>query len=101
MIKNCKVCQKAIPVPQYGTLYWCIDCQQYHVCYSNGLVESETIKSDNYHLVFFPSDKEANVVEDKGSGQPAKIIKTMPMEELTHELAVHWIQKLKIYTVFQ
>jgi hypothetical protein len=100
MINKCKVCEKAIPVPKYGESYWCIECQKYQiVCLDNGYVESEMLRVDNYHLIFFPTYKEANVVETNDSGK--KIVNTFPLNELTHELAVQWVNKLKTYVLFQ
>ena len=100
MISHCKLCDKAIPVPQFGVSWWCSQCQKYQVIYlDNGFVESEMIRVDNYHLVFFPTYKEANVVESNEGGK--KIINSFTMNELTHELAVQWVNKLKTYVLFQ
>jgi hypothetical protein len=100
MIKNCKLCEKEIPVPKYGVTYWCSHCQQYQVIWhDNGYIESEVLTSGNYHLIFFPSYQEANVVEKNDNSK--KIINTFALNELTHELAVQWVNKLKTYVLFQ
>jgi hypothetical protein len=99
MIRKCKICEINIPVPKYGLSWWCAECNRYQIiCLDNGIVESELITIDNYNLVFFPAYKEANVVE---ATDGHKIVRTFPMDELTHELANQWIGKLKTYVIFQ
>jgi hypothetical protein len=99
-INNCKFCKIEIPIPKLGTDYWCIHCQKYSlICLESGTVEVETLREGNYHLCFFPTYKEANVVETGDEGR--KIMKTFELEELTHDEAVHWVEKLKTYSIFQ
>lgn len=101
MIDKCKVCETAIPPPKYGEDYWCIHCSKYSVVYGywDNVVESETISVDNYYLCFLPLHKEANVVEKSDNNH--RIINTFQLDELTHEVAVKWAEKLAIYKTFQ
>jgi hypothetical protein len=66
----------------------------------NGVVESETLREGNYHLIFFTAYREANIVEAEDASEK-RIMKTFQLEDLTHEEAVHWVQKLKTYSIFQ
>lgn len=123
MITHCKVCEKEIKDVQFSTSYryrgsenYNCDCMQYSFIAQHSsilkedidnkvprflTVESETIMSKNYFLIFFPTYQEASVVE-KGEGYNNKrIVKTFALKELTHELAVQWVNKLKTYTIFQ
>lgn len=100
MIKNCKFCEKEIPTPKLGEDYWCIHCQKYSVVYmENGYPESETLRVGNYHLCFLPAYREASVVETKDGNK--RILHSIKMDEFTHELALHWANKLKTYVLFQ
>ena len=101
MISKCKVCERDIPPPQYGVDYWCIHCGKYYIVYDDwtGDLESETIRSDNYCLNFFAAYKEASVVE--GSAGHHRIINSFPLDELTHEVAIKWTEKLKLYVMYQ
>ena|SRR5277367_737648 len=102
MIINCKICGKDLPPFKNGFIarFAACECQKYQVvCLENGYIESETIKIDNYHLIFLPAYKEANVVESNDGDK--KIINTFALDELTHELAVQWVNKLKTYVLFQ
>src|SRR5690242_3337241 len=99
MIKECKVCETKIPTPDLGDDWWCIKCRQYSiVCMDNGIVESETIRSGNFYLHFFPVHKSASIVSV--ADENFKKIKSFDMNELTHELAVQWANKLKLYVTF-
>ena len=116
MITHCKVCEKEIKAVQFSTSYgrrsadgYGCECLQYSFRMTNSslikenddkllIVESETIMSKNYFLVFFPVYQEANVVE---KNERNRIVKTFPLTELTHELAVQWVNKLKTYVLFQ
>lgn len=68
---------------------------------ANGVVpESESLQVGNYFLHFFPEFKEASVVERLENGK-FKLINSIKLNELTHELAVQWVKKLKTYVLFQ
>lgn len=101
MIENCKICGKRIPTPSLGEDYWCYHCTKYSLVYDKELdsVESETIRVGNYTLHFFPMYKEASVVE--ASDDNHHLLHKFSMEELTHDVALHWVDKLKKYVVFQ
>jgi hypothetical protein len=94
----CKVCENSL-ISTWGG-WSCISCEQYtaNMSYDN-MIESETVCVSNYYLVFFPIHKEANVVEK--SEENNRIIKTFPIDELTHEEAIKWLEKLKTYVIFQ
>lgn len=100
-IYECKFCLKKIPNFSLGEDYWCIHCQLYSVVVDkeHHTVESETIRVGNYYLNFFNAYKEASVVESDDNGH--RLIHNFQCPELTHELAVHWAEKLKKYVVFQ
>lgn len=99
MITACKVCEKEIPVPKLGEDYWCLHCQKYSIsCLSNGYPESETIRVGNYFLVYMTAYKEASVVSVDES---KKVLRNIPINEMTHEIALQWVQKLKTYCLFQ
>lgn len=105
----CKVCEQAIPALRPGEAYGCAFCNQYSIqllrpgSYYGPLlvqtvIESEMVKEKNFYLVFLPGYQEASVVEKHDKN---RIVKTFPLTELTHELAVQWVNKLKKYVTFQ
>lgn len=99
MIKACKICEKEIPTPDLGDDWWCPVCQQYSiVCMENGMVESESIRSGNFYLHFFPAYGTASIVST--GKDEFKKLKSFDMNELTHEQAVQWVKKLKLYVTF-
>lgn len=100
MIKECKLCETKIPTPDLGSDWWCPVCRQYSItCLDNGIVESEALRSGNFYMTFFPAYKTASIVETKDS-KPVNL-KNIDMNELTHEQAVQWVNKLKLYVTFQ
>ena len=102
MIDACKFCGKSIPKPELGEDYWCIHCRHYSIVMdydSPGIVESESLRVGNYYLHFFPTYKEATVVETRD--EQHRIIHKLTMDELTQERAEHWVKKLKTYVLFQ
>ena len=104
MIKSCKLCSEKIPTPKLGESWWCPNCQKYSfVCYENGVIESEVIRASNYYLVFLPIYKTASIVEvgNIKNMRGERVLRTCDMDELTHELAVYWSDKLKTYVLFQ
>lgn len=98
---NCKVCNKEYD-NDFGHQTLCPICLKYNnkSCSFSNEIESESLIEKNYYLIFFPSYKEANVVETIEGNKP-RIIKTFPLEELNHELAIQWIKKLETYALFQ
>jgi hypothetical protein len=101
MIEVCKFCEAKIPVPDLGEDWSCTSCNKYSiVCIESGFAETENLRIGNYWLVFLPAYKEASVVEQV-DGIKHKRINSIPMDELTHELAVQWVKKLKTYVIFQ
>jgi hypothetical protein len=103
MISACKFCEYKIPTPQLGDSWWCIKCQHYSFVMDSELrtVESESLKVGNYYLNFFPTYKTSTVVEDNEINYESRVIHSLSMNELTHELAVQWVNKLKTYVLFQ
>lgn len=100
MIDACKFCEFKIPTPELGDDWWCPKCQQYSVaCYDNGIVESETLRKGNFYVIFFPVYKTASIVST--NDEDKKVMKSFEMNELTHEQAVQWVNKLKTYVLFQ
>jgi hypothetical protein len=100
MIDACKFCEHKIPVPDLGDDWWCPVCQKYSiVCLDNSIVESETIRAGNFYMVFFPAYKTASIASTDDDDK--KIMKSFEMNELTHEQAVQWVNKLKTYVLFQ
>src|SRR5579864_5656436 len=100
MIESCKICETKIPVPELGTDWWCPKCRQYSiVCWENGIVETETIRTKNFYMVFIPAYKTASIASTNEDDK--KIMRSFDLNELTHELAVQWANKLKTYVVFQ
>lgn len=84
--------------------YYCDKCKQYSAKFHDGLIESESVSSGNYMLVFFPEYKEATIVERDLSEDAIKEwrkVKTIPLDNLTHEVALQWVKKLQTYVIFQ
>lgn len=99
VIKACKICEKEIPVPELGDDWWCPKCRQYSiVCLDNGIVETETIRSGNFYMVFIPAYKTASIASTNEDDK--KLMRSFELNELTHEQAVQWVKKLKTYVVF-
>lgn len=100
MIDACKFCEHQIPKPELGDDWWCPKCQKYSiVCLDNGIVESETLRNGNFYMVFFPTYKTASIASTNDDNK--KVMKSFEMNELTHEQAVQWVNKLKTYVIFQ
>lgn len=100
MITACKFCEHLIPVHQLGDDWWCPKCQIYSVVFMEGnLLESETIRSGNFYLTYFPAYKSASISSTDDGDK--KVMKSLDMNELTHEQAVQWVSKLKTYVLFQ
>lgn len=99
MIEACKFCENKIPIPELGDDWWCPKCQQYSVVYEDSILESETIRSGNFYLHYFPAYKSASIVCTADNDY--KKLKSFDMNELTHEQTVQWVKKLKLYVVFQ
>ncbi len=100
MIEACKICQQKIPTPQLGEDWWCVHCQKYSIVYAeDGTVESETIRVGNFYMAYFPMYKSASVASTQDENWQK--MRSFDMNELTHEQAVQWVNKLKTYVVFQ
>ena len=114
MIRNCKVCYGNIISKDYReSEYMCSNCEFYsfvtqtRLTYNSPLnkedvfkfVVSETLQVKNYYLIFWVEECQAKVIEDNGGEK--KIIHSFSLNELTHELAVQWVNKLKTYVIFQ
>jgi hypothetical protein len=106
----CKICEKDFPVLKYTRASICNTCNKYKVTYTtsplpNGepYIESETIFIDNFYFIYSREFKQAFVVQKAGDDKEDRHILSdfIEIEELTHELAIHWIEKLKTYVIFQ
>lgn len=105
MIEICKHCGNALTSDKkVGSLFrsnWtCGKCKQYSVvCLENGSIETETLRSGNFYIIFFPAYKSASIVSTEDTDK--KILKSFEMEEFTAKDAEYWIKKLKTYVLFQ
>ena len=112
MITHCKFCEKEIPAEKIGKDYNCSACNIYCIIYSHSASsivdanaapvkqpESETLKVGNYYLCYLIQYKDASVVETKDFEK--RILTSFALEELTHDTALHWGNKLKTYVLFQ
>jgi len=100
MIEACKFCNNKIPIPELGDDWWCYKCRQYSIaCMENGIVESETLRSGNFYLHYFPIYNTASIVSTRDDDK--HILKSFEMNQFTHEDAIYWANKLKTYVVFQ
>lgn len=105
MIQICKSCGNSLtndrkPGSFFRVNWSCDKCKKYSVvCLENGAVESETLRSGNFYIVFMPAYKSASIVSTKDTEK--KIIKSFDMDEFTAEQAAHWATKLKTYVLFQ
>ncbi len=105
MIGVCKLCGNTMtsdkkPGSFFRTNWMCDKCKQYSVvCMENGVVESETLRSGNFYIIFMPAYKTASVVSTEESDK--KILKSFDMDDFTAEDAAHWNKKLKTYVLFQ
>lgn len=99
MIKACKICETQIPTYKLGEDWHCPKCSQYSInCDDGGILETETIRSGNFYMVFIPAYKTASIAST--SEDDKKTMKSFDMNELTHEQAVQWVNKLKTYVLF-
>jgi len=99
---RCKLCDKDF----ITELQQCQYCNKYSIRINwfgkqqeEYEIESETISSGNFYLVFFPAFKEANVVSR--DNKENKQMRRIEMEELTPEVAAYWVDRLKKYVLFQ
>jgi hypothetical protein len=104
MIDHCKYCEKDIPVPKQGNDYWCIHCNHYLIetDYWGDYLANEILIVGNFSLHFSIKERMASIVTTNPKGNTwLEVIPPFPLNELTHELAVQWVNKLKIYVTFQ
>lgn len=94
---NCKVCNDVLFTRPYSTKSELCDCRHYFVIIDEGNnLISETLIAGNFCLILSHQFGEASIVE-RGS---ADILGVFSLKELTHELAVQWVHKLKVYVLF-
>jgi len=105
VIEICKLCGHALtsdrkPGSLFRSNWICDKCKQYSVvCLGNGSIETETLRSGNFYIVYMPAYKTASIVSTQDTDK--KIIKSFDMDEFTPEQAAHWAKKLKTYVLFQ
>lgn len=105
MISICKLCGNSLsndkkPGSFFRINWVCDKCKQYSVvCLENGSVETETLRSGNFYIVFMPAYKTASIVSTKDTDK--KILKSIEMEDFTAKDADYWNNKLKTYVLFQ
>ena len=112
MFYDCKLCGNSLlydkeiwdsQLPN-AHLYKCHLCPEYNLLLASDMktVESEGIRIANFKLVFFPNSKKANLWQNEfGDIYKAIRVSSITMNELSHELAVQWLNKLKTYVTFQ
>lgn len=83
----------------------CHLCSEYFLVYSTAKnkVITEKLRLKNFGLQFFPQTKEARLYKECGVKFDTSHIffQTLKINELTHELAIQWVNKLKTYIIFQ
>jgi len=105
MIEICKLCGQALATDSKGSSFLrvnltCDKCKQYSVvCLPNGVVETETLRSGNFYIIYIPAYKTASIVSTKETDK--KILKSFEMEDFTAKDADYWNNKLKTYVLFQ
>lgn len=105
MIEICKLCGHTLSNDNKGSSFarvnfTCSKCKQYSVvCLPNGTVETETLRSGNFYIIFIPAYKTASIVSTKDTDK--KIFKSIEMEDFTAKDADYWNNKLKTYVLFQ
>lgn len=100
MMNTCKFCHGDISHINQSRDWCCPKCEQYSVSVNyNQTVITETLRSGNFYLIFFPVYKTASIVST--SDDDKKIIHSFDMDEFNEEQAAHWAKKLKTYVVFQ
>lgn len=105
MIGVCKLCGSNLsgekkPGSFLRSDYKCDKCNQYSVVQlPNGQIESETLRSGNFYIVFAPSYKTAWISSTEEAEH--KVLRTLEMEEFTETDAEYWNKKLKTYVLFQ
>lgn len=79
----------------------CHFCPEYFIVYSfvKNKVITEKLLVKNFGFQFYPSSKEVRVYKEASKGRI--FMQTFTLNKLTHELAVQWVNKLKIYVTFQ
>ena len=101
---NCKVCQHEFNfcAVEYCNLH-CKYCKNYSFMFQYGEIETENIIYENFSLIFLPRYKEASIITTHpfDGKRCYRSIKIIPLNELTHEQAVQWVNKLKNYVLFQ
>lgn len=112
--RNCKVCEEeynAIHISQWHGIelpidgWHCHKCKSYDVAFDeDGSIETETISSGNYRLIFFAQYEQASIVEkdlESKARDAWRKVKNIELKALTHEVALQWVNKLKTYVIFQ
>lgn len=100
MINACKYCGHDVSLVNQSKDWDCPACHQYSVSVSwDKSIITETLRSGNFYLVFFPIYKTASVVST--STEDKKILHSFDMDAFTEADALHWAKKLKTYVLFQ
>lgn len=102
LILDRKILIQSSPNEKSIFLFRCHLCKEYQLvssCEGNA-VRFEYILIKNFSLQFEPSIQVASIFTfDKNNC--GRGITIFPLNELTHELAVQWVNKLKTFVIFQ
>lgn len=93
-IMICKLCQSEMTSNQNGSWQSCNHCQHY-IFEPVGDLHFEIVRVGNMMLDYSADHQEAEIVRSHCT------LKIIAMKELTPELALHRLAKLKIYAVMQ
>ena len=111
---RCKLCDRVMifekkiwdSLAGHAFYYRCPSCPEYRVLLKTDLetIESEVLRVGNFSATFFPVQRRLRLVENLPVtiGMPLfNTIENYTVNELTHELAVQWVKRLKTCVTFQ
>ncbi len=93
--------RKAVYIGIWLYPFVCSRCSQYTLLFNDNKldVDSEKIKVNNFYLHFSPT-KKAGIIWQVVDGKE-RPIRRVKLEELTPEIAMQWVDKLRKYVIFQ
>jgi hypothetical protein len=96
----------SVAVEQEINVFVCQTCWNYALGFTKDeVIYYELIKNEPFGLRFHVQENKAHLVKNFSksfmSWPFASPINSFSLKELTHELAIQWVNKLKTYTVFQ
>jgi hypothetical protein len=108
MYHYCKLCGECLLLARTGRMYHKIKIFQCRLCEEYTLwvdadnkPDVEWLTVNNFNLVIVVKTQQAFVRSINENDSTNRMYPHFLLNELTHELAVQWVNKLRLYSIFQ